>query len=436
MSNIPMTRPQELLAVHGPADFLPITFVERHDGRILGVSGTSFTTSDDVGMTWSEPFQRRDDGGDPVGGSALVKLSGNGIGLMGVFSGPDRGLAFWRSEDGGDTWRPPRRITPPAIDNVHTYKDMLLRTSSGRIVLPVYIGMGKGAGQYMNPGASAGPDGESVPRVGKLVNGQWLHTHGHYFDPRFSCSANYYSDDEGLTWQRNSDGELIIPLDWNATFSYVNEPTVTEVEPGKLLMFMRTGLGRIFQAWSHDDGETWTRPQPTSLAASTTPAQIRTLPNGHLLAVWNQMSREEVMQGLSRTRLSSAISRNGGSVWEFFQNVESIHEETRVEPGPIQRGAPAEFHFEPGQSAPVRDAAHITPATNYGRWTYPSVLVMSDRVIIEYWYWEQDEHPTRAELRLQAREKMKVLPMTWFYGGKQPADNPFLPRAGYQPTWG
>ena len=184
------------------------------------------------------------------------------------------------------------------------------------------------------------------------------------------------------------------------------------IEPGKLLMFMRTGLGRIFQAWSHDDGETWMRPQPTSLAASTTPAQIRTLPNGHLLAVWNQMSQEEVIQGLSRTRLSAAISRNGSSVWEFFQNVESIHEETRV------------------------GAAHITPSTNYGRWTYPSVLVMSDRVIIEYWYWEQDEHPTRAELRLKTREKMKVLPMTWFYGGKEPADNPSLPRASYRPTWG
>ncbi len=26
-------------------------------------------------------------------------------------------------------------------------------------------------------------------------------------------------------------------------------------------------------------------------------------------------------------------------------------------------------------------------------------------------------------------QKLKVLPLTWFYGGKEPADNPFLPRA-------
>ena len=26
-------------------------------------------------------------------------------------------------------------------------------------------------------------------------------------------------------------------------------------------------------------------------------------------------------------------------------------------------------------------------------------------------------------------QKLKVLPLTWFYGGKELADNPFLPRA-------
>ena len=96
-----------------------------------------------------------------------------------------------------------------------------------------------------------------------------------------------------------------------------DEPTVTEVTPGRLLMFIRNELGRVFQAWSEDNGETWSRLQPTSLASSTVPAQIRTLTNGHLLAVWNQESEEEIKQGYNRTRISSAISRNGGSVGVF-----------------------------------------------------------------------------------------------------------------------
>ena len=43
-------------------------------------------------------------------------------------------------------------------------------------------------------------------------------------------------------------------------------------------------------------------------------------------------------------------------------------------------------------------------------------------------------HPTRAELILSSQkeggfnQKLKVLPLTWFYGGKEPADNPVLAR--------
>ena len=231
----------------------------------------------------------------------------------------------------------------------------------------------------------------------------------------------------------------MILFDWSALYGYVNEPTVTEVSPGTLLMVMRTGMGRIYQAWSYDNGETWTQPQPTALASSTAPAQIRTLPNGHLLLVWNQETEEETRMGYNRTRLSSAVSRNGGGVWEFFQNVESIHEQTRVEPGPIRPVRPEEYHFDPGVPAPKRDGKYIQPASFHGRWSYPSVFVMKDRVFIAHTYSEYEEHPTEARLILSNEkeghfnQKLKVLPLKWFYGGKDPADNPFLPRA-YEPA--
>src|SRR2546430_3859275 len=46
-----------------------------------------------------------------------------------------------------------------------------------------------------------------------------------------------------------------------------------------------------------------------------------------------------IRKGLGRGRLSSAISRKHGgqgALWEFYQNIESILEGTRVEPGPIR----------------------------------------------------------------------------------------------------
>ena len=78
--------------------------------------------------------------------------------------------------------------------------------------------------------------------------------------------------------------------------------------------------------------------------------------------------------GYFRTRLSSAVSRNGGSVWEFFQNVESIHEETRVEPGPIRPVHPDVYSFEPEDTAPDREGKYIRLAGIHRRWCYPSVL--------------------------------------------------------------
>lgn len=435
MSNVPMTRPEELLAVHERPYFRAASFVELEDGRILSASGADFHTSEDGGITWSDAFENRDVNGGPVTGASLVKLSGNGVGLMGSVRGDDRRLVFWRSEDGGETWQPPVRVTEPH-QRVSALHDTMLRTSSGRIVMPVYIMFGTGDDAYVAGTATTGPNDAVSPKPGKLVNGQWVPVSGHFFDPRFSGSAVYYSDDDGRTWQRNKDGELIILLDWNATYTYTNEPSATEVEPGKLLMVLRTGVGRLYQSWSYDGGETWSRPAPTTLAAATTPAQIRTLPNGHLLVVWNQAGESEIRQSYTRTRLSSAISRNGGSVWEFFQNIESLHEETRVEPGPIQRVGPAEYHVEPGLSASERDAADVSTVTSYGKWDYPAVLVLKDRVLVAYSYQDYPEHPTRAQLSgvdtLSGRgfdQKLKVLPLSWFYGRKEPADNPALVRS-------
>jgi len=435
MSNVPMTRPEEMLAVHETTFFHSSTFVELESGRVLHVSGTRFTSSDDGGITWSGESERRDANGNPVGGgdTSLVRLSGKAIGLAATrrdvpppqteHPWKPTQLLFWRSDDDGETWSAPTRVAPPGIG---TYQDVMLRTSSGRIVIPVEYGVGQ-------PKSLNDAKG---PVSGKLLNGQWVGTAAHFFDPSFAAVYACYSDDEGQTWQRNEDGDLFILLDWNATYSFVVEPSVTEVYPGRLLMMMRTGLGRLYQAWSDDNGETWTRPQPTALASSTAPAQIRSIPStGHLLVVWNQENEEEVKRGFNRTRMSSAISRNGGGVWEFFQNVESIHESTRVEPGPIRPLRPAEIHFEPGVPAPGREAEHILPTSFHGRWSYPSVYVMKDRVLIAHTYSEIEEHPTKAEVSSSSRkeggfnQKLKVMPLTWFYGGKEPADNPFLPRA-------
>jgi len=430
MNNVPMTRPEELLAIHDQSYGHSSTFVELEDGRILHVAGTIFTTSDDGGITWSKPYQCVDTEGNPVGGSStsLVKLDGKGIGLAACRTYHRKGerhqaeMVFWRSPDGGSTWEPPVTVSPPGCAT-YALQDVMLRTSSGRIILPIYIHIGQG-----------GVRQEGAPFVGALIRGQFVSTDAHFVDPHFGACGIYYSDDDGRTWQRNRDGELFIRLGWTGPFYPTCEPTVAEVRPGKLLMIMRTNLGRLFQAWSEDNGETWTRPQPTALAASPAPAQLRTIPStGHLLIAWTQQSEEEILKGFIRTRLSSAISRNGGGVWEFYQNVESLHEETRVEPGPIRPVCPEQRFMDVGMPALERRAEYVVDLpVGWGRWSYPSVFVYRDRVLISYTYSYYEEHPTRAELVRTgpggANSRLKDLPLKWFYGGKEPADNPQLSR--------
>jgi len=453
VSNVPMTLQELAISIQARPFGHSSTFVELEDGRILHVSNRVREWSDDGGLTWSQTWHEDqwmvDTNGDPVGGTetSLVKLSGkNEIGLAArlldepgdtEYAMPSGGthFKFWRSTDNGETWSPPVRMSPPGLTTAGLH-DTLLRTSSGRIVLPVFIRIGQ----------KTGPDDCTKPMSGKLVHNQFVGTAGHYFDPSFNCNYVLYSDDEGRSWQMNKDGALIILLDWNATFSYSNEASVTEVKPGRLLMMMRNCLGRLFQAWSNDNGETWTRPQPTVLASPTCPAQIRTLANGHLLCVWNQEDEHLTKQGYARRRISSAISRDGGRVWEFFQNVQSMHEETRVEPGPIRPTRPEEIYFPSGQSATERDPQYVGNFEEHNRSSYPSCFVMKDRVFIAYSYSNRyEQHPTLAQVQSDgAGEKhpetgadmgqlLKILPLKWFYGGKEPADNPFL-REAYEPA--
>ena len=392
-----------------------------------------------------------DTNGDPVGGpeTSIVKLSGkNEVGLCarikgnaveGAWAMPGRNFSFqfWRSKDGGKTWSPPVIMSPPGLPTAG-FQDTFLRTASGRIVLPVFV--------ILSGKKGAGPKDEHAPMSGRIVKNQWVATAGHFFDSSFCCNYVLYSDDDGANWNMNSDGPMFIMGDWNSEYQYSNEASVTEVKPGRLLLMARNNMGRLFQAWSDDNGDTWTRLQPTSLAACTTPPQIRTLPNGHLLCVWNQTSEEETRMGNNRTRISSAVSRDGGRVWEFFQNVHSMHETTRVEPGPIRANRPEEIYFPAGQSAAERDPRYVKNFEEHARFSYPSVFVMKDRVFITHTYQgNYEEHAKLAQLVARGtgeknpetgdymRQYLKILPLKWFYGGKEPADNPFL-REAYEPA--
>ncbi len=417
MSNVPMTRPEEVLAIHEQSYGHSVTFVGLEDGRILESTGSEFLYSDDGGITWSEPYPALDENGEQLDGqcASLVNLAGGAIGLAtlryhsGVANHYETEMVFRTSENQGRNWSPPA-VMNRSLLRTHALQDVMIRTASGRIILPVYFGIGQGSWHE-----------EGKPFVGGYLNGNFVSTDAHFFDAHLCASYVLYSDDEGASWQPNSDGELFIVMDSGGPAEGAPEPSIVEVEPGKLMMIVRTGLGRLFQAWSEDNGETWSRLQPTQLAGTQAPGQLRKFPQtGHLLVVWTQQSEREIRQGFIRTRLSSAISRNGGGLWEHFQNIESLHEETHVEPGPIRRIRPEGcYGVHPGVAAPEVDNDYVVPLPEgYGRWSYPSVFVAEDRVLVFHTYSVHDS--VTGEVINPGTSRLKVLPTSWFYGGGDP----------------
>ena len=283
-----MTRPEEALAIHDMQSGHGVTFAALEGGRILLHAG-QFRVSDDGGITWGEWYQGVDENGEAVSGSCLVTLDGGALGMAARRQRPgsehryETEVVFRRSGDEGRTWSP-SVVMNQCLLRAHAMQDTMIRTSSGRIMLPVYTAIGQGTFHQ-----------EGMPFVGGYLKGNFISTDAHFYDPHFSASYVLYSDDEGASWQPSRNGELFVVLDEVSSFHGAPEPSVVELAPGELMMIVRTRLGRLFQAFSDDDGETWSRLVPTQLAASPAPGQIRKLPEtGHLVVVWTQQSEEEI----------------------------------------------------------------------------------------------------------------------------------------------
>jgi hypothetical protein len=294
--------------------------IELRDGRLLllythfyagandfGPGDIRGKISEDGGATWSTPFLvEKNTARCNVGRLALLRLKerydGNNIHpscLAHVYEERNQiyksRLLFKTSVDEGESWSNPVQINDTGtLGRIGQRGDTALVLSSGRIIVPVFARFGGMCASFM-----------------------------------------YYSDDGGDTWRR-SMGEMSVKYkdgDRVASFNNFEEPAVAELRDGRLLCFGRNNTGRIWQAFSSDQGVTWTDPEPTELASSFSPASLKTIPTtGDLLCVWNQVSPEEIVHAFGRMRLSCAVSKDDGKTWECFKNLESLDDRKRIAP--------------------------------------------------------------------------------------------------------
>ena len=290
------------LWTHPSCERLEITtngpFVTLPDGKLLTVDSNGLRLSEDDGKSWSEPRPICPGlkGSEPSAYRLVRTRDGTLVLVFLDFTNykfswdNERGepkedcrLEVWaiRSTDGGKSWTDKQRL----LDGYNANFFGFIETSKGRLVVTL----------------------EHLVRD----PGRWL-----------ACS--FISDDAGKTWQRSN----FIDLGGHGHHDGATEPTVAELSDGRLLMFIRTNLGRFWQAISTDGGRYWRIIQPSSIDASSAPGQLLRLKSGRLVLVWNRLDPEgrrfprtgpnqasEVPCSWHREELSIAYSDADGRTW-------------------------------------------------------------------------------------------------------------------------
>ena len=324
------------------ADILPL-----RDGRLLlawsdfytanssdwAPSRVSAMFSADGGRSWRGKYTLQENIAKiNVMAPELLRLrSGKILFLFWSDDSPADSRVMWRiSSDEAKTWSSPKPLPlNPAPAYWMNQHDAAIQLKSGRILEPLYY-----TEDY---------------RTNKIVR-----------------VRPYYSDDEAKTWLAS---KTLITVD--AGKITAEEPTVVELKDGSVLMLIRNGTQRIYQTRSRDQGETWSTPEPTDLAAAPrSPVKVGRIPStGDLLVVWNNSPDR-------RSPLSTAISEDEGKSWKHVKNLEQDPQYT---------------------------------------YAYTSLTFVDERVLLTYWVGRKDQVPGESASRSSYSLKLRSLPVKWLY---------------------
>ena len=272
------------------------SFLPLRDGRIMfaysrfcGESKSDHAAADiaarysrDNGATWSgeDEIIVRNQGGMNVMSVSLLRLKSGEIALFYLLKNSlvDCRPVMRRSSDEGRTWSEPTTCITDEVAYYVLNNDRVIQLKDGRLLFAV--------------AKHSLPDGK-FDNTGVVVT--------------------YSSDDNGATWHR---GRSVLAVRGADGRQYAAQ------EPGVCQYFSR----------STDRGETWSEPKPSPLVSPLSPASIKRLPTGDLVAVWNDHASRPEMKAYRaaqhkwangwRSPLAAALSSDDGRTWRAAKMIE------------------------------------------------------------------------------------------------------------------
>ena len=289
------------------------SFLPLRDGRIMfaysrycGESKSDHAAADiaarysrDNGATWfgEDEIIVRNQGGMNVMSVSLLRLKSGEIALFYLLKNSlaDCRPVMRRSSDEGRTWSEPTTCITDEVAYYVLNNDRVIQLKDGRLLFAV--------------AKHSLPDGK-FDNTGVVVT--------------------YSSDDNGATWHR---GRSVLAVRGADGRQYAaQEPGVVECSDGSVLLWIRTNAGCQYFSRSTDRGETWSEPKPSPLVSPLSPASIKRLPTGDLVAVWNDHASRPEMKAYRaaqhkwangwRSPLAAALSSDDGRTWRAAKMIE------------------------------------------------------------------------------------------------------------------
>jgi len=236
-----------------------------------------------------------------------------------------------RSYDTGNTWVEEETLFETPVNDLNIYT-MGLNYTAGVIYLTLlYIHDAKCTTCTIYSSKDDGNTYEEVGKVWENSKGYWLCgyteilSNNRFIHPFYgqinggeawSKGENYivncfYSDNSGQTWKQ-SDNIVYLPL------RGAQEPSVVEMDDGRLVMSLRTQLGCVFFSESYDKGKTWNYAHPSNLNASEGITHMKRIPGTNRLLIFWFDAEYKPFHGHygDRMTIGMAVSDDYGYTWK------------------------------------------------------------------------------------------------------------------------